>query len=118
MWSAYFRTDLTVDIHSIMNTEFVRHHGTHISVTDKTKFMSTILLANAYYDIRTGTAWTPYLGGGVGFAVNQLTRNLDYSNGITDDVSLDRQPDAPTCSSPAPPWSASPTTSPPSSPST
>ena len=51
-------------------------------MTDKTKFMSTILLANAYYDIRTGTPWTPYLGVGVGFAVNQLTRNLDYSDTV------------------------------------
>ena len=56
-------------------------------MTDKTKFMSTILLANAYYDIRTGTAWSPYLGLGVGFAVNQVTRNLDYSDTAgTDDV--------------------------------
>ena len=46
--------------------------------------MSTILLANAYYDIRTGTPWTPYLGGGVGFAVNQVTRNIDYSDTVTD----------------------------------
>ena len=41
--------------------------------------MSTILLANAYYDFRTGTPWTPYVGGGVGFAVNQLTRNAPRS---------------------------------------
>ena len=85
VWSAYFRTDLTVDVHSIMNTELTGSTA-DISVTDKTKFMSTILLANAYYDIRTGTAWSPYLGVGVGFAVNQVTRNLDYSNGITDEV--------------------------------
>ena len=42
---------------------------------DKTRFMSTILLWNAYYDIRTGTAFTPYIGGGAGFAANQLTRS-------------------------------------------
>ena len=48
--------------------------------------MSTILLANAYYDIRTGTPWTPYLGGGVGFAVNQVTRNVDYTNTVTDET--------------------------------
>ncbi len=83
VWSAYFRTDITVDVHSIMNTEFTGS-TTDFSVTDKTKFMSTILLANAYYDIRTGTAWSPYLGAGVGFAVNQVTRNLNYSDGVTD----------------------------------
>ena len=50
------------------------------TLADKTKFMSTILLANAYYDIRTGSPWTPYVGAGVGFAVNQLTRNLDFTS--------------------------------------
>ena len=78
VWSAYFRTDITVDVHSLMNTEFTGTSATQ-SLTDKTKFMSTILLANAYYDIRTGTAWSPYLGLGVGFAVNQVTRNLNYT---------------------------------------
>ena len=83
-----------------------RHRCT---VVDKTKFMSTILLANAYYDFRTGTPWTPYLGGGVGFAVNQLTRNARRYR-------CDGQPSRPTArrrrsSSPPPPWSASPTTS-------
>jgi opacity protein-like surface antigen len=82
IWAPYFRTDLTVDIHSIMNTE-ISGTTADLSVTDKTKFMSTILLANAYYDIRTGTPWTPYLGGGVGFAVNQLTRNLDFTDTTT-----------------------------------
>ena len=83
VWGPHFRTDLTVDIHSIMSTQFA---GTvpDASMTDKTKFMSTILLANAYYDIRTGTPWTPYLGVGVGFAVNQLTRNLDYTDTVSD----------------------------------
>ena len=61
VWSAYFRTDITVDVHSLMNTEFTGS-VTDISLTDKTKFISTILLANAYYDIRTGTAWSPYFG--------------------------------------------------------
>jgi len=78
VWAPYFRTDLTVDIHSIMNTEQSGFNGAASGV-DKTKFMSTILLLNAYYDIRTGSPWTPYVGGGLGFAVNQLTRNVDYT---------------------------------------
>src|SRR4029079_2784920 len=88
VWGAHFRTDLTVDVHSIMHTEFSGSVPApfEASLTDKTKFMSTILLANAYYDIRTGTPWTPYLGGGVGFAVNQVTRNVDFSNGFTDET--------------------------------
>jgi opacity protein-like surface antigen len=82
IWGPNFRTDLTVDIHSIMHAEQngsgvinVLGDPAFVTAEDKTKFMSTILLANAYYDIRTGSPWTPYLGAGVGFAVNQLTRN-------------------------------------------
>jgi opacity protein-like surface antigen len=87
VWSQSFRTDLTVDIHSIMSATFDGSQtyatggvpGT-LTVNDKTKFMSTILLANAYYDIRTGTPFTPYFGGGIGFAVNQLTRGVDWTD--------------------------------------
>ncbi|HEY8246017.1 MAG TPA: outer membrane beta-barrel protein [Hyphomicrobium sp.] len=86
IWGPHIRTDLTVDVHSLMNTE-QNGSGTipvPTSIEDKTKFMSTILLVNAYYDFRTGSPWTPYLGGGVGFAVNQLTRNLAYTaNDVT-----------------------------------
>jgi opacity protein-like surface antigen len=79
VWGPAFRTDLTVDIHSLMLAKFngtATYNGgaSTVTVQDKNRWMSTILLANAYYDFRTGTPFTPYLGGGVGFAVNQLTR--------------------------------------------
>ena len=76
VWGPAFRTDLTVDLHSIMQAKYIGSNaaGT-LFVDDKTKLFSTILLANAYYDFRTGTPFTPYIGGGVGFTVNQLTRN-------------------------------------------
>ena len=83
VWGPYFRTDFTVDIHSIMNADFTGSApspGGTLTVTDKTKFMSTILLLNGYYDIRTGSPFTPYIGGGVGFAVNQLTRNSNSTD--------------------------------------
>ncbi len=81
MWGPAFRTDLTVDLHSIMQANFI---GTNapantLSVDDKTKFMATILLMNAYYDFRTGTPFTPYIGAGVGFSVDQLTRNSNQT---------------------------------------
>ena len=76
VWGPAFRTDLTVDLHSIMQAKYIGSNGTGtLFVDDKTKMFSTILLANAYYDFRTGTPFTPYIGGGVGFTVNQLTRN-------------------------------------------
>ncbi len=81
VWGASFRTDFTVDIHSIMTSKYLGSTTYNdpvlreLSVNDKSRLMSTILLMNAYYDIRTGTAFTPYLGGGLGFSVNQLTRS-------------------------------------------
>lgn len=83
IWAPHLRTDFTVDIQSIMSATFdgtSPYAGGTVNVSDKTKFMSTVLLANAYYDVRTGTPWTPYLGAGVGFAVNQLTRSADWSD--------------------------------------
>lgn len=87
MWTPNWRTDFTVDVHSIMHTE---QTGTGVgplaaggtafgTAEDKTKMMSTILLLNGYYDFRTGTPWTPYIGGGLGFAVNQLTQSYSQS---------------------------------------
>ncbi|WP_068465061.1 outer membrane protein [Hyphomicrobium sulfonivorans] len=83
VWGPYFRTDLTVDMHSIMSTKQtvsgLDAFNNATTGVDRTKWMSTILMLNAYYDIRTGTPWTPYIGGGLGFAVNQGTRNIDYT---------------------------------------
>jgi opacity protein-like surface antigen len=83
VWGPHFRTDLTVDIHSEMNADFV---GTTnyvnaggaqtVFIQDKTRFFSTVLLVNGYYDIRTGTPFSPYIGGGVGFTVDQLTQEI------------------------------------------
>jgi len=83
VWTSAFRTDFTVDIHSIMDANFngsQPYGGGTVTVDDKTRFMSTILLWNGYYDIRTGTAFTPYLGAGAGFAVNQLTRSSNLAD--------------------------------------
>jgi opacity protein-like surface antigen len=85
VWSPHWRTDFTVDIHSIMHTEQSGSGtiaGDFVSSQDKTKMMSTILLFNAYYDFRTGSPWTPYLGGGLGFTVNQLTQTSSVSDGV------------------------------------
>ncbi len=78
VWGPNWRTDFTVDVHSIMHAEQTGSDfsgADDIVAEDKTKMMSTILLLNGYYDFRTGTPWTPYLGGGLGFAVNQLTQS-------------------------------------------
>jgi opacity protein-like surface antigen len=80
VWGPAVRTDFTVDIHSIMQAKFIGTNSDKtLSVDDKTKLMATILLLNAYYDFRTGTPFTPYLGGGVGFTVDQITRNSNQT---------------------------------------
>ncbi len=91
VWGPNFRTDLTVDLHSIFEAKFngtATYAGGSVTVQDKSKWMSTILLANAYYDFRTGTPFTPYLGGGVGFAVNQLTRDSNASDTLAGTTSF------------------------------
>lgn len=87
IWSPHWRTDFTVDVHSIMHAEYtgtgtapLAAGGTAFGTSeDKTKMMSTILLLNGYYDFRTGSPWTPYLGAGLGFAVNQITQSYSES---------------------------------------
>ncbi len=80
VWGPAIRTDFTVDVHSIMQAKFIGTNAANtLSVDDKTKFLATILLMNAYYDFRTGTPFTPYLGVGVGFSVDQLTRNSNQT---------------------------------------
>ena len=36
---------------------------------------SWAFMANGYYDINTGSPWTPYVGGGIGLALEQLSLN-------------------------------------------
>ena len=121
VWGPYFRTDLTVDVHSLMNTELdgdqspatirsIAGRQDEVHVDDPA---GQRLLRHSHRH-----AWTPYLGGGVGFAVNQLTRNLYYSDSVTDDIRLGRQPDDRRAVRRARPWSACRTISLPSSPST
>jgi OmpA-OmpF porin, OOP family len=38
-------------------------------------------MANLLYDFDTGTAWTPYIGGGVGYAWNKFGASIDQFSG-------------------------------------
>jgi opacity protein-like surface antigen len=89
IWGPVFRTDFTVDIHSLSQAKYngaqgyVNGTAQAVSVNDKTSFLSTILLLNAYYDIHTGTPFTPYVGGGLGFTVNALSRDITSTDSFT-----------------------------------
>ena len=72
-----FRLDLTgADRVSYDST----HSGTAggLTLTGKTSLNTATLLGTAYADYLTGTAFTPYLGLGMGFALNSLDR-VSYS---------------------------------------
>ena len=47
---------------------------TTLTVSDRTDVDGTIWMANAYYDIGTYRGFTPYVGAGIGFIWNQLSR--------------------------------------------
>lgn len=48
---------------------------TRLTVSESTKLEGTLWLANAYYDLGTFRGFTPYVGGGIGFSWNEITRD-------------------------------------------
>lgn len=58
--------------------------------TSEMTFNSTTLLANVYYDFHNSTAFTPYIGAGLGLAFNYLGVDTEYYNGYGDSMD-DRQ---------------------------
>jgi opacity protein-like surface antigen len=63
------------------NTNSVVTNSYGVSRTDTVKLARTTGLFNLLYDIPTGTRFTPYIGGGVGFTWRSLRRSYteDYS---------------------------------------
>lgn len=80
------------------NTNGVVTNDYGVSRTDTVKLSRTTALFNLLYDIPTGTRFTPYLGGGLGFSWRRLRRSYSESYACLD----------PTCSPAAAPSLASP----------
>lgn len=59
--------------------------------TSEMTFNSTTLLANVYYDFHNSTAFTPYIGAGLGLAFNYLGFDTEYYDGRGGDSMDDRQ---------------------------
>jgi opacity protein-like surface antigen len=83
-WSDHFRTDVTIDWMRQYNAlvdgslAYIDTNGNVVGVStfDKTKREGGIFLANAYIDFGSGEKrrFTPYIGAGLGFALNILDR--------------------------------------------
>ncbi len=58
-------------------------NGTNPSGTGT--FDSTAYMANVFYDIPTGTGWSPYIGGGLGLATLHLPTNTHVGNSSSSD---------------------------------
>jgi opacity protein-like surface antigen len=55
------------------------------SVSGNGSFDSTAYMANIFYDLPTGSAWSPYIGGGVGVATLHLSSNSSIGNSSSSD---------------------------------
>lgn len=84
-WSDTFRTDLTIEwlrqTKAIIAGEMTYMNDSGQTVTvgmnDETKREGGVFLANAYLDFKGGehSRFTPYVGAGLGFGLNILSRN-------------------------------------------
>lgn len=91
-WTDNFRTDVTIDWvrqqngdmnGSMMYTDLGGNDVT-VSMRDQTSKESGVFLLNAYYDFGGGEnrRFTPYIGAGIGFAVNMLNRTSHISEDV------------------------------------
>jgi len=60
-----------------------------VSRSDLVKLSRTTALVNVIYDIHTGTRFTPYIGGGVGFTWRQMKRSYSETANCTQTVNPD-----------------------------
>jgi opacity protein-like surface antigen len=77
--SPRFRADITLDFFGEQSIEV---RGTYVdapdtgTVRDTVKLGSTVALANIYWDLLPRGHFSPYIGGGIGFAYNDIRRNF------------------------------------------
>jgi opacity protein-like surface antigen len=94
-WNPYFRTDLTIDYHSSGDADikgsrvFQVTEGpdswSRVTVNDRTSLNSAVFLFNGYVDFTPWRGITPYVGAGVGFAINSIDRRHDSTLQACDD---------------------------------
>jgi opacity protein-like surface antigen len=72
-FSNNFRMDLTFDFRKEKDAS-VHWQIDDATARDRISLQSGIFLANAYYDMNKFGRFRPYIGGGIGFAINDLDR--------------------------------------------
>jgi opacity protein-like surface antigen len=97
-WTSRFRTDLTIEgrTPSDLSVNGTYQYDQDIGGTaqvdgvtrDKVKLTSGLVLFNAYWDFMPRDRFTPYVGAGVGFAVNQLKRSFSNIEALCDGAAL------------------------------
>lgn len=90
-YSPNFRIDITGELLSKKETDIagnfsyidvvaaaprVQVNGT---VLDRTTLHSAVFMANGYFDLSRNSRWKPYIGAGIGFAVNDIKRTHSTS---------------------------------------
>lgn len=91
-WSDRFRTDLTIDwvrqqegtLNGTMTYQNFNGDTAVASLRDQTTRETGVFLANAYFDFGAGEQrrFTPYVGAGIGFALNILDRHSEATQEI------------------------------------
>ncbi len=98
-WTSRFRTDLTIEgrtpadlsvggDYSYTQNDNGLSDQVDGTTRDKAKLTSGLVLFNAYWDFMPRERFTPYVGAGVGFAVNQLKRSFSNVEAICDGGAL------------------------------
>ncbi len=62
------RGELEANLHQDLNRTYESHTIDEDSYSAKATLKNKSLMLNAYYDIETGTKFTPFIGGGVGYS--------------------------------------------------
>jgi opacity protein-like surface antigen len=89
-FSNNFRMDLTFDFRKEKDASvhWQVEHPIQVTARDRVSLQSGIFLANAYYDMNQFGRLRPYIGGGIGFAINDLDREGKIA-GESNSISLD-----------------------------
>ena len=101
-WSPIFRTDITFEgrsqrdleirgTYSYAEESYDPNNGWEATgnivdgqTSDIGSLNSGLVLFNAYFDLNRGGPITPYIGGGIGFAVNKLERRFSNRENVCD----------------------------------